>query len=62
MSPESLRIVNSFKFDAHNRLTIWRQMQLDLIRYHFPAMDAECQSRAVDTIIRLQENMHEEYI
>jgi hypothetical protein len=62
LSEEALRIVQSFKTDVHNQLIVYREMQIDLIRYHFPDMSKEDQARAIDTIIRLQEHKYEKLV
>jgi len=57
ISEGALRIIKDYwPTDSRNPLPLFREMQLHLIRYHFPEMSQEDQERAIDTMIRLQEN------
>lgn len=63
MSEEVLRIVRDYwPDDTRMSLPLFREMQVELIRYHFPNMSQDEQVRALDTIVRLQKNDYEDLI
>ena len=63
ISEGALRIIKDYSpTDSCDLLPLFREMQLQLIRYHFPEMSREDQERAIDTMIRLQENKDKDLI
>ena len=65
ISTEAKKIIDEYwptRPKDYRSLPLYREMQLELIRYHFPEMNDECKKRTLNTIMRLEKNKHGDLI